>query len=222
MTHRKFTLIELLVVIAIIAILAAMLLPALAKARESARSTNCINSLKQMFHYLSNYSDDSDLWIIKDYDDGRNITASWKNGYWGAWLGLKGYVPGVAPGNSFSNAFSDQMIKRNVLCCSTNISRGSGIGYDSALGIPYYGYGLNTFWTNNKLNRMKGTFSNTPYVAETARYIVSVADAAKLTFSHGKRGNYLFFDGHVQSVSSAIGPGEVEYERWQYGRKNWN
>jgi prepilin-type N-terminal cleavage/methylation domain-containing protein len=74
-----FTLIELLVVIGIIAVLAGLILPALAKAKGTARRVECISRQKQWAGAFHMYVDENEGWIPREgYDADGQV---WRNNW---------------------------------------------------------------------------------------------------------------------------------------------
>ncbi|EDM26859.1 hypothetical protein LNTAR_06424 [Lentisphaera araneosa HTCC2155] len=81
---KKVTLVEILVVVAVIAILASLLLPALKKARETARIAVCVSNQKQIGIAMYNYTGDNDgyliysSWVVKpDGSDYGGLGIGW-------------------------------------------------------------------------------------------------------------------------------------------------
>lgn len=234
---RAFTLIELLVVISIITILISILLPALKKARESARAISCLNNQKQMSLCMTMYLNDN-----HECFPLHKITVSTPSGgryYWNDLL--KRYINEdvPVPGSDPDGWFLDNSPLPESFKCPTLIALDAPSARFSGIGYNDYGLGQGVWSGWRRLTDVKHPSqilvlgdAETQRVWSDNRIIGfnELTTGAVVAYRHpGTAANIFFVDGHGRTAhSDELGDGvsatywSTFYHKIPWMESDWN
>lgn len=216
MRQQRFTLVEILVVVGIIAVLAGLLMPALNRARISARTAECLSNQRQVSQFIKQSMNDNDQHFMSYNTTVKlNVTKAEKM-QWGAYLKDKNYIQDVAvmrcPSFEYTknDGIADQL---SQIYGAAFFTPPSGTTQTETQGFDFRGTKLLTYNNNTLIapNALAlggccgtGGTGGTDLLAsplmqfDAASTETTIGNPVKI---HGDFVNLFFLDGHCESLN---------------------
>ena len=207
---RSFTLVELLVVIVIIGLLAGLSFPAISGAMAKAKSSECVNNLRQIGTAINLFASENKGYL--PYATGPNAAGSANSYSFNHWEAPLAVIMGVGTGSvSFPSraSFDDAKAKHPFNCPACKTGFRTYTANMHSMGFLPGG----SAWPRRKIASIvkssqlilvaDDTFGDPAPANSGTDYFDEASYTNRIGIRHGGRANALFGDFHVESITAS-------------------